>query len=94
MKRLKKLIIFIIIVLAFVGIYLFSHSTPERSVRSNLFFNGHLIAAFTTDIYKANIDLQYGQFYACKNPAIGPDHYTFIKKNGLWFINWNGTGGG
>jgi len=40
------------------------------------------------------MDSQYGQFYACKNPAIGPSHYAFIKNNGFWYINWSGKGGG
>jgi hypothetical protein len=93
MKGLKKIIIFIM-ALVFVGGYLYIHLTPERLIRSNLFLNGHLNTAFTTEIHKTETDLQYGQFYACKNPAIGPDHYAFIKKNGLWYINWNGTGGG
>jgi hypothetical protein len=94
LKSRKKIIIFLVIIAVFVGTYLFRHSTPERLVRSNLFFKGYFISAFTTDIYKAEIDSQYGQFYACKNPAIGPDRYAFIKENGLWYINWNGTGGG
>jgi hypothetical protein len=85
---------FLVIIVVFVGTYLFRHSTPERLIRSNLFFIGYFISAFTTDIYKAEIDSQYGQFYACKNPAIGPDRYAFIRENGLWYINWNGTGGG
>jgi hypothetical protein len=93
MKVLKKVII-LIVALIFIGGYLYIHATPERLIRSNLFFNGYFTTAFTTDIDKTNIDMQYGQFYACKNPAIGPDHYAFIRKNGLWYINWNGTGGG
>ena len=70
----------------------FIHSTPERLIRCDLFFNGHPIGAFTTDVYKLKIDSQYGQMYSCKNPIIGPYNYSFIKKNGLWYINHAGTG--
>ena len=95
MKSIKKVIIIsVIIVVVLLGIYLFCHSTPEMSIRSNLFLKGHFISAFTTDVYKTVMDSQYGQFYACKNPAIGPSHYAFIKNNGFWYINWSGTGGG
>ena len=92
---LKKAIISsIAITTSFAGAYLFCHSTPERVIRSDLFFEGHIIGAFNTDVYKGGVDLQYGQFYVCRNPAIGPDQYTLIEKNGLWYINLNGTGGG
>ena len=95
LKSIKNVIIsFIAIVMVFLGAYLFNHSTPERLIRSNLFFNGHFIGALTTEVYKGEIDSQYGQFYFCKNPRIGPYKYSFIKKNGLWYINWNGTGEG
>lgn len=57
LKSIKKVLIsFVIIVIMFVGVYLFSHSTPERLIRTDLFLNGHIIGAFTTDIYKAQID--------------------------------------
>lgn len=95
MKYIKKVIIsFVVIAIMFVGAYLFIHSDPERLIRIDLFFDGHLIGAFTTDVYKGKIDSQYGQFYSCKNPSIGPDNYSFITKNGLWYINWPGTGAG
>jgi len=95
LKCIKKFIIsFIVIIVVFLGTYLFSHSTPERAIRSSLFFNGHFIGALTTEVYKAEMDSQYGQFYSCKNPRIGQYEYSFIKKNGLWYINWNGTGEG
>jgi hypothetical protein len=95
LKYIKKITIpCVIIVVVFLGTYLLCHSTPERLVRSNLFLKGHFISAFTTNVHKTAMDGQYGQFYACKNPVIGPDHYAFIKKNGFWYINWAGTGGG
>jgi len=78
----------------FLGTYLFSHSRPERSLRSSLFFDGHFIGALTTDIYKGEMDSQYGQFYSCRNPKIGPSECSFIKKQVFWYINWNGTGEG
>jgi hypothetical protein len=96
----KKVIIFstiIILIVGSVGAHLFRdstfiHSTPERLIRCDLVFNGHPISAFTTYVYKSKIDSQYGQMYSCKNPSIGPDYYSFIEKNGLWYINWHGTG--
>ncbi|WP_246615548.1 hypothetical protein [Clostridium thailandense] len=95
MKALRNGIISCITtIVVFTGMYLFCHSTPERLIRTDLFFTGHLIGAFTTDVFKNGMDLQYGQFYSCKNPGIGPDHYAFFKKNGFWYINRNGTGGG
>lgn len=90
----KKIVSFAIIVIVIIGTYLFCHSTPERLIRTDLFLKGHFTDAFTTEIYKVGVDAQYGQFYSCKNPAIGPDFYSFNKKNGIWYINWAGTGGG
>lgn len=81
-----------IVILITPGTYLFCHSSPERIIRSNLFMNGHFINAFRTEIFISAEDKQFGKLYSCKNPTLGPDHYAFKKENGLWYIDWDGTG--
>lgn len=94
LKKVKYIIILFSIILISIVFYLFCHSSPKRLIRTDLFIKGHIIGAFTTNIYELQYDSQYGELYSCKNPAIGPDHYAFKKKNGLWYINLDGTGGG
>jgi hypothetical protein len=90
----KKYAVFIIIIL-FVVLFVFSHSTPQRAIRTNLIFKGYPVKALQTEVYKSAIDIQYGQFYSCKNPGIGSDFYSCKKVIfGLWFIDWTKTGGG
>ncbi|MFT8352025.1 hypothetical protein [Clostridium saccharoperbutylacetonicum] len=94
MKGLKKCIIFVIIVLAFAGSCLFSHSTPEKSIRTYLFFNGYLAKALKTDIYMSNETPWKGKYY-CENPGIGPDFIAVEKSNlGLWYVDLKNSGGG
>lgn len=94
MKGLKKYIIFVIIILAFVGSYLFCNSTPEKSIRTYLFFNGYLAKALKTDIYMSNETPWKGKYY-CKNPGIGPDFIAVEKSNlGLWYVDLKNSGGG
>lgn len=94
MKDLKKVIIFFIVVLIFAWGYLFSHSTPERSIRTYLFFDGYLAKAFITDVYMSN-DESWKNKYYCKNPGIGPDFIAVEKSNlGLWYVDLKNSGGG
>jgi hypothetical protein len=93
-KVLKKCIIFVIIVLAFSGSYLFCNSTPEKSIRTHLFFNGYLAKALKTDIYMSNEIPWKGKYY-CENPGIGPDFIAVEKSNlGLWYVDLKNSGGG
>ena len=89
----KKYTVFIIIILAVV-LFVFSHSTPQRAIRTSL-IKDYPIKALQTEVYKSDTDIQFGQRYSCKNPGIGSDFYT-CKKGivGLWFIDWTKTGGG
>ena len=106
MIRRKRSMILIAIVLSIsIGIawryvYLFCHSTPERVIRTDLFFvRHHFVDAFRTKIseypirYKPDIAR-----YVCKDPAIGPDFYSvdykYLGKFKFWYIYWPGTGGG
>jgi hypothetical protein len=92
-KELKKYIIFVIIVLALAGSYLFCHSTPENSIRTHLFFNGYLVKALKTDIYMSNETLWKGKYY-CENPGIGPDFIAVEKSDlGLWYVDLKNSGG-
>lgn len=81
-------------------LYLFCHSTPERVIRTDLFFaRHHFIDAFRTQIneypvrYKPDIAR-----YTCRNPSIGPDFYSidykYLGQFKFWYIYWPGTGGG
>jgi exopolysaccharide biosynthesis protein len=95
--RPKHIIIYIlIIVILLLGTskaYIFCHSTPQRAIRTELFKEGHFISAFNTHIHKIGVDSDYGQYYACGEPAVGADHIACINKNDFWYINWQGTGG-
>lgn len=94
MKGPKKGIIFAIIVSTSVVIYLLSHSTPERSIRTYLFFDGYLAKALQTDVYMSNRTPEKGKYY-CKNPGIGPDFIAVEKSNlGLWYVDLKNSGGG
>lgn len=93
MKGLKKGIIFVIIVLTFAGSYLFSHSTPERSIRTYLFFDGYLAKALKTEVCMSN-ETPWKDKYYCKNPGIGPDFIAVEKSNlGLWYVDVKNSGG-
>ena len=94
MKGLKKYIIFVVIILASAGSYLFCHSTPDKSIRTYLFFNGYLVKALKTEIYMSNGTPWKGKYY-CKNPGIGPDFIAVEKSNlGLWSVDLKNSGGG
>lgn len=101
----NKSIILILLCTILLGLYIgfdiFTHSTIERVIRTDLFFRGYYVKALKTDISERSIpDSQYGTMYICKNPAIGPDSYNIYKKYKYfgrvqyWYINWAGTGGG
>ncbi|WP_041705113.1 hypothetical protein [Clostridium ljungdahlii] len=103
MKRrsIKIILICIIIMVGYIGVDIFTHSTIERAIRTDLFFRGYFIKAFETEVCKRPIpDQQYGTLYFCKNPGIGPDSYSVVKKYKYskkipyWYINIAGTGGG
>lgn len=101
-SNLVKIILFCTILLSFcIGFDIFSHSTIERVIRTDLFLRGYFIEAFKTEISKQPItDIQYGTLYICNNPAIGPEHYdidykySYFGKVKYWYINEAGTGGG
>ena len=93
MKKQASLL-FILVVL-FLGFYVFCHSIPERSIRTYLFFDGHVIDSIRAEVFIGRDDMQYGKQYSTKNPGIGPD---FISVNrgvfGLWFVDLKNSGGG
>jgi hypothetical protein len=91
----------VFIIALYVGLDIFTHSTIERTIRTNLFSQGYIFKAFKTEIYKRPIpDSQYGTQYFCANPAIGPDsykidmRYKYFGKIKYWYVNPAGTGGG
>ncbi|NFA58984.1 hypothetical protein K8O96_05860 [Clostridium sporogenes] len=95
--KVVKIILSCTILLSF---YIYTHSTAERVIRTDLFLKGYFIEAFKTEISELPIaDKQYGTLYICNNPAIGPDHYDidykyiYFGKVKYWYINL-GTGGG
>lgn len=93
--NLKKAIIsFLIEVVVLIGTYLFSHSTPERAIRTYLFFDGYLTKAFITEVFMSNEAPWKGKYY-CKNPGIGPDFIAVEKGDlGLWYVDLKHSGGG
>ncbi|WP_406542990.1 hypothetical protein [Clostridium ljungdahlii] len=100
-RSIKIILICIIIMVGYIGVDIFTHSTIERAIRTDLFFRGYFIKAFETEVCKRPIpDQQYGTLYFCKNPGIGPDSYSVVKKYKYskkipyWYINIAGTGGG
>lgn len=99
-KYVKIIVTCIIIMGLYVGFDIFTHSTAERVIRTDLFFKGYFLEAFKTEISQRPIsDSQYGTKYICTNPAIGPDSYDIDKKHKYfekfeyWYIG-PGTGGG
>ncbi|MDW8800708.1 hypothetical protein P8V03_06020 [Clostridium sp. A1-XYC3] len=100
-KIIRVLLTCIIVIGLYIGFDIFTHSTIERVIRRDLFFQGYIIKAFKTEISKRAIpDSQYGDMYICRNPAIGPDSYAVDSKYkyfGMlkyWYINPYGSGGG
>lgn len=94
-NKVFKIISICIILSLYIALYVFIHLTPERVIRADLFKQGYYKEAFKTEIYKSQIDTQYGERYSCKNPAIGPDFYYIDEGTfGLWYINLGDTGGG
>ncbi|WP_223919233.1 hypothetical protein ACFLKA_12260 [Clostridium caseinilyticum] len=95
-SKAVKIILSCTILLSF---YMYTHSTVERVIRTDLFLKGYFIKAFKIEISELPIpDKQYGTLYICNNPAIGPDHYDIdykyiFGKVKYWYINL-GTGGG
>ncbi|KRU25943.1 hypothetical protein VT91_12070 [Clostridium sporogenes] len=95
-SKAVKIILSCTILLSF---YMYTHSTVERVIRTDLFLKGYFIKAFKTEISELPIpDKQYGTLYICNNPAIDPDHYDVDYKHifgkvKYWYINL-GTGGG
>lgn len=93
-ETIVSLLILVIMVVAFIGTYFLSHSTPERSIRTYLFFDGYLTKAFITEVHMSNEAPWKGKYY-CKNPGIGPD-FIAVKKGdlGLWHVDLKHSGGG
>lgn len=97
-KTIVSLIMAIVFLIIAVGVfietYLFSHSTPERSIKTYLFFDGYLTKAFITEVYMSNEVPWMGKYY-CKNPGIGPDFIAVEKGDlGLWYVDLKHSGGG
>jgi hypothetical protein len=93
-EAIVSLLILIIVVVAFIGTYLFSHSTPERSIRTYLFFDGYLTKAFRTEVHMSSEVPWKGKYY-CTNPGVGPDFIAVDKGNlGLWYVDLKHSGGG
>ena len=79
LKSIKKVIVLpLMVVVILIGAYLFTHSTPERSIRAYLFFSGYLTKALKTEVYLSNESPWKGKYY-CKNPSIGPDFIAVEK---------------
>lgn len=94
-SKRRLLVILLCLILIFTPLYIYSHSTPERAIRSMLFYSGHFKSAFTTEIYKLGNDPDYGEQYSCRSPKVGPQHITLYKSEiGLWHINRSGSGEG
>lgn len=100
-KTIRVVLTCIIGIGLYSGFDIFTHSTIERTIRRDLFFNGYIIKAFQTEISKRPIsDPEYGDKYICRNPGIGPDSYDIDKKYKYfgkiqyWYVNPAGTGGG
>jgi hypothetical protein len=94
LKHIKKVIILpIVAVVMLVGVYLFCHSTPVRSIRTYLFFNGYFTKALKTEVCISNEVSWKGKYY-CNNPGIGPD-FIAVKKRllGLWYVDPKNSGG-
>ena len=100
-KVVKIILSCTILLSLYIGFDIYTHSTIERVIRTDLLLKGYFIKAFKTEISERPItDIQYGTLYFCNNPAIGPDHYdidnkySYFGKVKRWYINWSGTGGG
>ncbi|OBR91263.1 MULTISPECIES: hypothetical protein [Clostridium] len=98
-RSIKIILICIVIMVGYIGVDIFTHSTIERAIRTDLFFRGYFIKAFRTEICKRPIpDQQYGTLYFCKNPGIGLDSYSVAKKHkyskkiDYWYIYAGGGG--
>ena len=95
MFKQKNKVALIILGLVFLSICFYSicHSTPQRAIRTNLFFNGYVIKALKTEICVSNEDPWVGMYY-CINPPIGSDFYAVKKDNlGFWHIDYKKSGG-
>ena len=90
----KLLICFLALCIFSISMFLFTHSTPERAVKSNLIFDGYVIDGFKTEICISNESPWKGKYY-CANPSIGADFYS-VKKGilNLWFVDIENSGGG
>lgn len=100
-KGYKIILLCIVLLTLYTAFDIYSHSTIERAIRTDLFLKGYFVKAFKTEIFERPIsDTQYGAQYFCNNPAIGPDSYdidykySYLGKVKYWYINWAGTGGG
>lgn len=75
--------------MVFAGIYLFCHLTPERAIRTDLFFRRYIIGALKTEISP------WKDKYFCKNSGIGSDFIAVRKGElGLWHIDYKNSGVG
>lgn len=87
-------ILFSLIAVFFIITYVFCHSTPERSIKSYLFFDGYFANAIITEVCMHS-DPHFNGKYYCKNPGIGPDSIA-VKKSDfeLWYVDLQNSGGG
>lgn len=94
LRFIKRVAIFLIIAVVILsGTYLFSHSNPERAIRTYLFLDGYLTKAFITEVSISDEVPWKGKYY-CKNPGIGPDFIAAEKKDlGLWYVDLEHSGG-
>lgn len=80
--------------MVFIGSYLFCHLTPEKAIRTDLFFSGYIVGALKTEVFISN-EAPWKDRYFCKNPGIGPDFIAVRKGElGLWYIDYKNSGGG
>lgn len=98
-KKTRNKTIISLIVIVFCSLYLFIHSSPERVIRSSLFFQHYFVDSFKTHIVEDPIGFtNHSTRYYCVDPGIGPDRYNiefkYIGKFKLYYIDWKHTGGG
>jgi len=101
-SKVVKIILSCIILLSlYIGFDIYTHSTAERVIRTDLLLEGYFTEAFKTEISERPIpDSQYGTLYICRNPHIGPGSYdidykySYFGKVKYWYVNQAGTGGG
>lgn len=91
-KIMIKIIMVPALILALLAI---SHSTPQISIRTYLFFHGYPLQSIRTTVFPSRNDVQYGKQYSCKNPSIGFDFFSAKKILRIfWVVDVKNSGGG